>query len=78
MDCDLLQKIQLLHAAGTHITPPHAQEVVRSFYEILTILDNKGLALLAFDGIIVSFRRRPPCRTRGVVDYCHYGQSYEQ
>ena len=54
MVCDLLQKIELLHAAGTHFTPPHAAEVVRSLYEIMTILDNKGLALLAFDGIIVA------------------------
>jgi hypothetical protein len=54
MVCDLLQKIELLHAAGTHILPPDGREVVKTFYEILTILDNKGLALLAFDGIIVA------------------------
>lgn len=54
MVCDLLQKIELLHAAGAHFTPANAPEVVRSFYEIMTILDNKGLALLAFDGIIVA------------------------
>ena len=54
MVCDLLQKIELLHAAGTQFTPANAREVLRSFYEILTILDNKGLALLAFDGIIVA------------------------
>ncbi len=54
MVCNLLQKIELLHAAGTHFTPPNAPEVVQSFYEILTMLDNKGLALLAFDGIIVA------------------------
>ncbi len=54
MVCDLLQKIELLHAAGTHFTPADGREVVRTFYEILTILDNKGLALLAFDGIIVA------------------------
>lgn len=54
MDCDLLHKIQLLHAAGTHFTPADAREVVQSFYEIMSILDNKGLALLAFDGIIVA------------------------
>ncbi len=54
MVCDLLQKVELLHAAGTQFTPTNAREVVRSFYEIMTILDNKGLALLAFDGIIVA------------------------
>lgn len=54
MDCDLLQKIELLHAAGTQFTPPDAREVVTTLYEALTILDNKGLALLAFDGIIVA------------------------
>ena len=54
MDCDLLQKIQLLHAAGTAFTPPDGAQVARSLYEIMTILDNKGLALLAFDGIIVA------------------------
>ncbi len=54
MDCDLLQKLELLHAAGTQFTPPDGREVVRTFYDILTILDNKGLALLAFDGIIVA------------------------
>lgn len=54
MVCDLLQKIELLHAAGTQFTPADGREVVRTFYEILTILDNKGLALLAFDGIIVA------------------------
>lgn len=54
MVCDLLQKIELLHAAGTQFIPPDGREVVRTFYEILTILDDKGLALLAFDGIIVA------------------------
>ncbi len=54
MVCDLLHKIELMHVAGTIFTPPNAQEVVQSFYEILTVLDNKGLALLAFDGIIVA------------------------
>ena len=54
MVCDLLQKIELIHAAGTQVTPAHAAEVLKTFYEILTILDNKGLALLAFDGIIVA------------------------
>jgi hypothetical protein len=52
--CDLLQKLELLHTAGTQITPIHATELVKSLYEILTILDGKGLALLAFDGIIVA------------------------
>jgi len=54
MVCDLLQKVELLHAAGTLITPPDGREVLRTFYEIMTVLDNKGLALLAFDGIIVA------------------------
>ena len=54
MVCDLLQKVELLHAAGTQFTPPNAREILRTFYEILTILDDKGLALLAFDGIIVA------------------------
>lgn len=52
--CDLLQKLELLHATGTRITPPHAMEIVKTLYEILTILDGKGLALLAFDGIVVA------------------------
>ena len=54
MTCDLLQKIELIHAAGTQFVPPNARDVVRTFYDLLTILDNKGLALLAFDGIIVA------------------------
>lgn len=54
MDCDLLQKIELLHAAGTQFNPPDAKEIAKTLYEILTILDGKGLALLAFDGIIVA------------------------
>ena len=52
--CDLRQKLELLHAAGTQITPPHATEIVKTLYEKLTILDGKGLALLAFDGIVVA------------------------
>lgn len=54
MVCDLLQKIELLHAAGTQISPPHGQEIVKTLYDVLTILDGKGLALLAFDGIVVA------------------------
>ena len=54
MVCDLLQKIELLHAAGTQVSPSHASEIVKTLYEILTILDGKGLALLAFDGIIIA------------------------
>ena len=54
MVCNLLQKIELLHTAGTQFMPPNGPELVQSFYEILTILDTKGLALLAFDGIIVA------------------------
>jgi hypothetical protein len=52
--CDLLQKIELLHAAGTQFSPANAEPVVKTFYEILTVLDNKALALLAFDGIVVA------------------------
>jgi hypothetical protein len=73
MVCELLQKIELLHAAGTQFTPADAREVVKTFYDMLTILDNKGLALLAFDGIIVAataftaekgdvFHKRGPAR----------------
>jgi hypothetical protein len=54
MVCDLLQKIELFHAAGTQMIPPHGPEIVKTFYDILTVLDSKGLALLAFDGIIVA------------------------
>ena len=54
MDCDLLQKIELLHTAGTQIVPVHGDDIVKTLYEILSILDNKGLALLAFDGIVVA------------------------
>jgi hypothetical protein len=54
MVCDLLQKIELFHAAGTQFVPPDARDVVKTLYEVLTVLDNKGLALLAFDGIIVA------------------------
>src|SRR5579864_2370690 len=54
MVCDLLQKIELLHAAGTEMNPQHGQEIVRTFYDILTVLDTKSLALLAFDGIVVA------------------------
>ena len=54
MVCDLLQKIELLHAAGTQMIPPHGPEIVKTFYDILTVLDSKGLALLAFDGIVVA------------------------
>ncbi len=72
MVCDLLQKIELLHAAGTQFTPADAKEVVKNLYEMLTILDNKGLALLAFDGIVVAAtaftaekgRRLPQARPR--------------
>jgi hypothetical protein len=54
MVCDLLHKVELMHAAGTQFHPANAQEVIQNFLETLTILDNKGLALLAFDGIIVA------------------------
>jgi hypothetical protein len=54
MVCDLLQKIELFHASGTQMIPSHGPEIVKSLYDILTVLDTKGLALLAFDGIIVA------------------------
>jgi hypothetical protein len=54
MMCDLLQKIELARASGTQFIPPHGREIVSSLYGILTILDGKGLALLAFDGIVVA------------------------
>ncbi len=54
MVCDLLQKLELLHAAGTQINPSLGQEIVKTLYDILTVLDSKGLALLAFDGIVVA------------------------
>ena len=41
-------------AVAPPVNPPHAAEIVKTFYDILTILDNKALALLAFDGIIVA------------------------
>jgi hypothetical protein len=54
MVCDLLQKIELFHAGGTQMVPPHGPGIVKAFYDILTVIDSKGLALLAFDGIIVA------------------------
>ena len=54
MECSLLQKLELLHTAGTQLNPPHALEIVHTLYESLNVLDSKGLALLAFDGIIVA------------------------
>ncbi len=53
MQCDLMQKLELL-TAGIQINPPHGQEIVKTLYDILTVLDTKGLALLAFDGIVVA------------------------
>jgi hypothetical protein len=52
--CTLLQKLELLHTAGTQINPPHAPEMDHTLYETMNVLDAKGLALLAFDGIIVA------------------------
>jgi hypothetical protein len=52
--CSLLEKIELLHAAGTQFRPPHAGEIVKNLYDILNVLDEKGLAPLAFDGIVVA------------------------
>jgi hypothetical protein len=60
--CTLLEKIELLHAVGTQISPPHAGEIVKSLYDILNVLDEKGLALLAFDGIVVA---APPLPQKG-------------
>jgi hypothetical protein len=67
-----------MHAVGTQIAPPHGQEIVKTLYEVLTILDGKGLALLAFDGIVVAattfaaekgdvFRRRGPARWLAIM-----------
>ena len=78
MVCDLLQKIELFHAAGTQMFPPHGPEIVKTFYDILTVLDSKGLALLAFDGIVVAattfaaekggvFRRRGTARWLAIL-----------
>jgi hypothetical protein len=50
MECSLLQKLEILHTAGTQLNPPHALEIVHTLYENLNVLDSKGLALLAFDG----------------------------
>ena len=54
MVCDLLQKLALLNATGTLFVPPDGREIVKTLYDVLTVLDTKGLALLAFDGIIVA------------------------
>lgn len=54
MVCSLLEKIELLHAAGTQFSPPHGGEMVKNLYDILNVIDTKGLALLAFDGIVVA------------------------
>lgn len=54
MVCDLLQKLELVHASGIQVSPPHGDEIVKTLYDILTVLDTKGLALLAFDGIVVA------------------------
>ena len=78
MDCDLLQKIELIHAAGTQIVPKDGGEIVKTLYDILSILDTKGLALLAFDGIVVAattfaaekgdvFRKRGPARWLAIL-----------
>ena len=37
MVCDLLQKIEMFHAAGTQMTPAHGPEIVKTFYDILTV-----------------------------------------
>jgi len=33
MVCDLLQKIEMFHAAGTQMTPAHGPEIVKTFYD---------------------------------------------
>ena len=59
MVCDLLQKIELFHAGGKQMVPPHGPDIVKAFYDILTVIDSKGFALLAFDGIIVPPQHLP-------------------
>jgi hypothetical protein len=41
MVCDFLQKIEILHAVGTQITPPNGREILKTLYDILNILDSK-------------------------------------
>jgi hypothetical protein len=48
MVCDLLQKIELFHTAGTQMVPPHGPDVVKAFYDILTVLDSKGFSAARF------------------------------
>jgi hypothetical protein len=52
--CSLLERIELLHAAGTQFNPLHGGEIVKNLYDILNVIDEKGLALLAFGGIVVA------------------------
>ena len=41
MVCDLLQKIELFHAGGTQMVPPHGPDIVKAFYDILTVIDQR-------------------------------------
>jgi hypothetical protein len=50
MVCDLLQKIELFHTAGTQMIPPHGPDIVKALYDILTVLSAAG------------FRRHHRCR----------------
>jgi hypothetical protein len=55
MVCDLLQKIELFHAAGTQMVPPHGPDIVKAFHDILTVIELKGISS-------VGFRRHYRCR----------------
>ena len=45
MECDFLDKIELLHAVETQIIPPNGREIVKSLYDILNVLDKQGTRL---------------------------------
>lgn len=51
---DLLEKLLVLHAAGTQVTPENAKEVASYLYDALTVVDRKAATLLVFDAILVS------------------------
>ena len=46
MTCDLLQKIELIYAAGTQFIPPNAREVVRTFMPFIGAEWRVGLQFL--------------------------------
>ena len=54
MVCSLLERIELLHAAGNPSVRCMAEKRAKNLYDILNVIDEKGLALLAFDGIVVA------------------------